>query len=1182
MEREFTYDAFISYRHTALDKAAADKLQKLLERYSPPASVRSEIDRKKLRLFRDETELSIGNDLSEDIKTALENSRFLIVLCSKTTAQSAWCLQEITYFKELHDGSTDNIIVLMTEGNPSEDLPSELCTETRAIRREDGSLHTETVYVERLVANISAPAVKDSIKKLKREYLRIAAPLFGCRFYDLYKRNQKRVIRRVITISAILVALLSAFATYSSAMVYQISSQRNELAQKTIDLESKTVELNETNTELIQKNDELDSVNSQLEQTNDDLEESNIELAAKTTEAEENLIYANSQKSEAEKNLEYANQQKTKAEKNLEYANRQKVEAEKNLAYANEQKELAEINEANTKKANHELRVQSSVILTAQAKLYFDDGDRINAIKAAIGALPIDENDDLPVNTTAEYLLSKAASIYSDSSVMMRKTVDTSGYIAGMKYSDDGSKLLAYDTSNNIYLIDTNSDEVTKTYSVVNDFHTVGSSSEIMDIVMEEEYAYILYSGGLACINPIDETIQWYIGGLFYADMIKTNRSSEIIAVKTFDGIYFINKNGTLIEEFSSDKDSGCYFSLGDNIKYYDLDRYTAFVDENGYLFICTGFYGDSGQSLLLIKPDKRTVNAYSLNLSGLLSMAELDGNIIISAGTKYEGKIVCYYKNDLRVKWEIDYDSDRAYLSKYQFNKIFRHNALELWQSEEKRDVVCVISGESIVSVDYKTGELLTNYSAHSEIKDICYLNRRGFVGLGVGGIYNFCLSEYLSVRFASLHSDEEIEHMAYGSEDKFAFTESNSSKINTYKSGSRENQSVELAGSDTDKFDLLRENGYGVIAYFDHNYNNEINSLKIYDTNKREQKGEISLNSDKEILCLEFVNADKLVICDDKGSMYLYDVGGHLLDQINFSEKSDEIAGNSLLPDAGISFSNSSILASNQGDRFICRASEHLIYLEISMNTLNIEEIIDWPWTYYDLSKCFTETNFRINSFSAPIYTENTQGDTEYLHNRILFVDDSYEVSYMLDGDNEFTYDRKEVSDLLLSNHGEIIAFIKIDDYVGIYSIKDKLLRKIKFSAGNAIPKSIVFTPDDRFLLAFCHNGNIIRYSLLDLSISDQIKIGLDASHSSCDFEFIGNNEVIISGNERAIFVNYGSMMIRAEIADNYVGFIHSSRRIITYKYSNGSKRYTLYYYKYLSIEELIESAKRFAEID
>jgi len=108
------------------------------------------------------------------------------VLCSKTTAQSKWCMQEITYFKELNGGRTDNIITVLTEGDPSEVFPTELCTETRTIANADGTTRAETIDVEPLAANVSAATEGASLRKLKREFLRVAAPLFGCGFDALY------------------------------------------------------------------------------------------------------------------------------------------------------------------------------------------------------------------------------------------------------------------------------------------------------------------------------------------------------------------------------------------------------------------------------------------------------------------------------------------------------------------------------------------------------------------------------------------------------------------------------------------------------------------------------------------------------------------------------------------------------------------------------------------------------------------------------------------------------------------------------------------------------------------------------------------------------------------------------------------------------------------------------------
>ena len=231
MERNYTYDAFISYRHMEFDKAVADKLQKLLEKYVPPASIVPRSERKKLRLFRDETELASSSNLSDEIKRALESSRFLIVICSKATKDSHWCQQEIEYFKELHNGSVGNILTLLIEGEPSEVFPRELRFETYTYEDDDGNLTTRTKEVEPLATNISAPTVKKALKRLNQEYLRLVAPLLRCRFDDLYNRNQRRRNRKNMIVATVLIVILSLFGIYNSFMRVQIDTQRVE-AQK--------------------------------------------------------------------------------------------------------------------------------------------------------------------------------------------------------------------------------------------------------------------------------------------------------------------------------------------------------------------------------------------------------------------------------------------------------------------------------------------------------------------------------------------------------------------------------------------------------------------------------------------------------------------------------------------------------------------------------------------------------------------------------------------------------------------------------------------------------------------------------------------------------------------------------------------------------------------------------------
>ena len=469
MSRSYIYDAFISYRHTTLDKAVAERLQKLLEGYVPPKSMDNSRKFEKWRIFRDETELPTSSDLGGDIKTALENSKYLIVVCSNTTRHSRWCMEEINYFKSLHGGSTKNIITLIAEGEPSEVFPPELCCEEVTQSGQGGKVVYSKRIVEPLAASVAAPTQKESLKKLKTEFLRIAAPMLGCGFDTLYNRSQRRHNRRILTTAAAIVAAMTVLTTYSSAMLIKINNQN-------LQLEEKTAQLNESNSTLSQKNDELDRTNTELDDTNKTLENTNADLEKKTKEAQDNLSEANRQRNAANKNLTEANTQRKKAEDNLTEANRQKKIAENNLAEANRQQKAAQENAekanrqqkiaednaneaerqretalANAKEANEQraaaqenekeanrqretaeqnmrvavenenkanaanksLRIKNSEILTEQANLYLKNAETKKAIETALAAMPEDENDDMPINPSAERVLAAATGAYS-------------------------------------------------------------------------------------------------------------------------------------------------------------------------------------------------------------------------------------------------------------------------------------------------------------------------------------------------------------------------------------------------------------------------------------------------------------------------------------------------------------------------------------------------------------------------------------------------------------------------------------------------------------------------------------------------------------------------------------------------------------------------------------------------
>jgi len=124
---EQEYLAFISYRHadnTEEDRQWATWLHQQLEVYDVPddligtSNLRGEkIPERIYPVFRDEVSLSADADLSTAITQALDQSRFLIVLCSPRAVQSRYVNEEILHFKRT--GKEDQIMAALILGEPN-------------------------------------------------------------------------------------------------------------------------------------------------------------------------------------------------------------------------------------------------------------------------------------------------------------------------------------------------------------------------------------------------------------------------------------------------------------------------------------------------------------------------------------------------------------------------------------------------------------------------------------------------------------------------------------------------------------------------------------------------------------------------------------------------------------------------------------------------------------------------------------------------------------------------------------------------------------------------------------------------------------------------------------------------------------------------------------------------------
>jgi WD40 repeat protein len=102
------YDAFISYSHSA-DGRLAPALQTGLQRFARPWYRRHAV-----RVFRDETGLSVNPHLWASIQTALDNSRYFVLLASPDAAASPWVQREINHWLATKPSST--FLPVLTDG----------------------------------------------------------------------------------------------------------------------------------------------------------------------------------------------------------------------------------------------------------------------------------------------------------------------------------------------------------------------------------------------------------------------------------------------------------------------------------------------------------------------------------------------------------------------------------------------------------------------------------------------------------------------------------------------------------------------------------------------------------------------------------------------------------------------------------------------------------------------------------------------------------------------------------------------------------------------------------------------------------------------------------------------------------------------------------------------------------
>lgn len=223
---EYTYSAFISYRHTAADQSVAKRIQKSIETYTIPEELRGDSNRKRfLKVFRDSDELGLNRDLASEIDGALAKSEFLIVILSPLYKESKWCVHEIEEFLKTHDRS--QILCVLAEGTPREVFPDVLTN----IPAEDGS--GTIIYKEPLCADYRL----DRTTADKLELPRLLCSMLHCPYDDMVKRHELYRRKQLMKLAA---AVLAVVATIIGLQIHNLNSL-NRAYQETLYNQSRTL-----------------------------------------------------------------------------------------------------------------------------------------------------------------------------------------------------------------------------------------------------------------------------------------------------------------------------------------------------------------------------------------------------------------------------------------------------------------------------------------------------------------------------------------------------------------------------------------------------------------------------------------------------------------------------------------------------------------------------------------------------------------------------------------------------------------------------------------------------------------------------------------------------------------------------------------------------------------------------
>lgn len=188
-------------------------------------------------VFRDRDTLTSGV-LNDELRSHLEASQYLVVICSPHAADSDWVSDEIKEFIKM--GRFDKVVPFIVDGSPKNyshsDISQPLLGECFPLAlREWNKEHPDKIL-------LGISVTDDGKTDRQKAFIRLVAHLLGLEFDTLWQRH-RRYIRRIITTLAIL-AVVAAALIYWLMVPVKVSVTINDEHSQLPGMEQGTLVVN--------------------------------------------------------------------------------------------------------------------------------------------------------------------------------------------------------------------------------------------------------------------------------------------------------------------------------------------------------------------------------------------------------------------------------------------------------------------------------------------------------------------------------------------------------------------------------------------------------------------------------------------------------------------------------------------------------------------------------------------------------------------------------------------------------------------------------------------------------------------------------------------------------------------------------------------------------------------------